>query len=129
MGNGTGIGRVRGLGSAKSGAHHWLVQRFTALTNALLMGWLIASLLMLPNYEYETLAGWLSMPLVAVPMILMVASIFWHIKLGMQVLIEDYVHDDGLKIGAMALLYIYAIGGSVFGIFVITKLAFAGVPA
>lgn len=126
MGNGTSIGRVRGLGSAKSGSHHWILQRFTAVSNLLLVLWLIFSILQMPGLDYESVVGWLSQPLVAVPMALMLVSIFWHLKLGLQVLIEDYVHDDGLKFFAIMLLNFYSIGGAALGVFAIAKIAFTG---
>lgn len=130
MGNGTSIGRVRGLGSAKSGAHHWIVQRFTAVGNLLLVLWLIFSVLQMPGLDYDSVVGWLRQPLVAVPMALMLVSIFWHLKLGLQVLIEDYLHDDGLKFVAIMVLNFYAIGGAALGIFAIAKIAFtAGAAA
>ncbi len=126
MGNGTSIGRVRGLGSAKSGAHHWILQRFTAVGNMLLVLWLIFSVLQMPGLDYDSVIGWLKQPLVAVPMALMLVSIFWHLKLGLQVLIEDYVHDDALKFVAIMALNFYAIGGAALGIFAIAKIAFTG---
>ena len=129
MGNGTGIGKVRGLGSAKHGGGHWINQRTSAVGNLLLTTWLVISLILMPNFDQGTLAAWLSQPLVAVPMILMMVSIFWHVRLGLQVLIEDYVHDDALKFGAMTLLNFYVVGGAVFGIFTVAKLAFTGAPA
>jgi len=126
MGTGTGIGRVRGLGSARAGTHHWIQQRFTAIGNLLLVLWLIASLLMLPGLDYASVVGWLSQPLVAVPMMLMIVSVFMHLKLGLQVMMEDYVHDDGLKFFAILLLNFYAIGGAAASIFAIAKIAFTG---
>ncbi len=125
----TYIGRVRGLGSAKHGGEHWLKQRLTAIGNLLLTSWFVISLLVLPNFEHATLAQWLAQPVVAVPMILMIANIFWHARLGLQVLIEDYVHDEGLKFATMALLNFYVVASAVFGIFVVAKLAFTGAPA
>ena len=129
MGNGTGIGRVRGLGSAKHGGKHWIDQRLTAIGNLLLTSWLVISLLVLPNMEHETVAAWLAQPSVAVPMILMLVSIFWHIRLGLQVLIEDYVREDGNKFAALTALNFYVIGAAAFGIFMVAKLAFTGAPA
>lgn len=126
MGNGTSIGRVRGLGSAKSGTHHWIIQRFTAVGNMLLVLWLIFALLQMPGLDYGSVTSWLSQPLVAVPVMLMLVSVFWHLKLGLQVLIEDYVHDDGLKFFAVLLLNFYAIGGAALGLFAIAKIAFTG---
>ena len=125
----TYIGRVRGLGSARHGGEHWLKQRLTAIGNILLTVWLVVSLLLMPNFEHATLAQWLAQPVVAVPMILMIANIFWHARLGLQVLIEDYVHDDGLKFATMALLNFYVVASAVFGIFVVAKLAFTGASA
>ncbi len=129
MGSGTNIGKVRGLGSAKHGGGHWINQRTTAVGNLLLTTWLVASLLIMPNFDQGTLAQWLAQPTVAVPMILMLVSIFWHMRLGLQVLIEDYVHDDALKFGAMTLLNFYVVAGAVFGIFTVAKLAFTGAAA
>lgn len=129
MGSGTNIGRVRGLGSAQEGAHHWIVQRVTAIANMLLVLWLIFSLLRLPNYEHELMVEWLSSPLVAVPMILMLVSIFWHLRLGLQVLIEDYIPDHGMKFALITLLNFFAVGGAALGIFSVAKIAFTGVAA
>ncbi len=129
MGSGTNIGKVRGLGSAKHGGGHWISQRTSAVGNLLLTTWLVVSLILMPNFDQGTLAQWLAQPTVAVPMILMLVSIFWHVRLGLQVLIEDYVHDDALKFGAITLLNFYVVTSLVFGIFVVAKLAFAGAPA
>ncbi len=129
MGSGTNIGRVRGLGSAQEGARHWILQRTTAVGNLLLIAWLIISLVRLPGYEHELMIAWLSSPLVAVPMMLMLVSIFWHLRLGLQVLIEDYVSDHGAKFGLIILLNFFAIGGAALGIFSVAKIAFTGVAA
>ena len=128
MGNGTGIGRVRGLGSAKHGSKHWIDQRLTAIGNLLLTSWLVFSVLVLPNFEHETVAAWLAQQSSAVPMILMLVSIFWHVRLGLQVLIEDYVHEDGNKFAALTILNFYVIGAAAFGIFMVAKHAFTGAP-
>ena len=126
MGNGTSIGRVRGLGPAHHGAHHWLVQRFTAIGNLVLMSWLMVSLVMMGDYGHASVAKWLSHPLNATAMILLVFSLFWHARLGLQVLIEDYVHEAGTKFGALAALNLATIGGGAFGIFSVAALAFGG---
>ncbi len=124
MGTGTELGRVRGLGSAKAGAHHWLVQRVTAFGNLALVSWLLISLLRLPVYDYKALVAWPGSPLVAVPMMLMIVSIFWHMRLGLQVLIEDYFHGEASKIFMLMLLNFYCVAGAVFGLFSVAKLAF-----
>ncbi|CAN5307152.1 succinate dehydrogenase, hydrophobic membrane anchor protein [soil metagenome] len=129
MGTGTGIGRVRGLGSARSGTQHWIHQRVTAVGNVLLLVWFIISLLRLPGFAYGEVREWLAQPLVAVPMMLMVANLFWHLRLGLQMVIEDYVHEEGTKFGTIVLLNFYAVGGAALGLFAIAKIAFSGTPA
>ena len=108
MGNGTSIGRVRGLGSAHEGTHHWWQQRLTAGANLALMLWLIVSLVLLPSLDYATVQAWLSSPLAAVPMILLVISVFYHLKMGLQVVIEDY-ERDARRVVLMTLLNFFAI--------------------
>jgi succinate dehydrogenase / fumarate reductase membrane anchor subunit len=126
MGNGTGIGRVRGLGSARGGTHHWVAQRFTAIGNALLVSWFVASLAMLPVYDHAAINGWLAQPIVAVPMMLMVVNLFYHVRLGLQVLVEDYVHEDGLKFATLVILNFFVIGCGAVSLFSIAKVALAG---
>lgn len=128
MGSGTNLGKVRGLGSAKHGGEHWLKQRTTAVSNLLLTLWFLTSLILMPNFDQSTLAEWLAQPVAAVPMILLLVSIFWHVRLGLQVLIEDYVHEDGAKWAWVTLLNFYVVAGAVFGIFTVAKLAFTGAP-
>lgn len=126
MGNGTSIGRVRGLGSAHSGAHHWLIQRFTAIGNLLLVGWLIVSILLLPDLAYGTVREWLNGPLAATAMALLIISTFWHARLGLQVVIEDYVHEDGNKFAAIVALNLLVFAGVGFGLFCVIRLALGG---
>jgi succinate dehydrogenase / fumarate reductase membrane anchor subunit len=128
MGTGTGIGRVRGLGSAKAGAHHWWLQRVTAAGNVLLLVWFVVSLFRLPGFDHKTVVAWLASPFVAVPMILLVANVFWHFRLGLQVVLEDYQHGESKIIG-LVLINFYAVGGAALAIFSILKIAFGGVPA
>ena len=126
MAGGTPIGKVRGLGSAHHGAHHWIVARITAISNLILMTWLLVSFLLRDDYSYASVAGWLSSPIAAVPMILLVVSTFYHAKLGLQVLIEDYIHEPGSKFALLAALNLAAIGGGAFAAFSVARLAFTG---
>lgn len=123
MGNGTSIGRVRGLGSAHSGAHHWLVQRFTAIGNLALGIFLLVSLVTLGDWSYAAMKQWIARPLPATAVALFVISTFWHARLGLQVLIEDYVHEHANKFAAMAALNLAAFAGAAFGLLCVVRLA------
>ena len=94
----TPLGRVRGLGSARSGATHWWHERLTSVASLILLVWFFVSLLRLPDFQYQTLTGWLASPLVAVPMLLLILSVFWHLASGLRVVLEDYVHQEGEQI-------------------------------
>ena len=122
----TPIGRVRGLGSAKSGAHHWWLERLTSVSTLLLFIWFLVSLLRLPNLGHEVVVEWLRSPLAAVPMLLLIVSTFWHLKLGMQVVIEDYVHEEGNKFFVIILLNFFTIAGAALAFFAVLKIAFGG---
>ncbi len=128
MGTGTGIGRVRGYGSARHGSVHWWHQRLTAASNLLLVTWLVVSLFRLPLWDYHALVLWLSSPWASVPAILAVVSVFYHLRLGLQVLIEDYQHDF-TRVIALVLLNFYAIGGGALAIYAILNVAFQGAVA
>jgi succinate dehydrogenase / fumarate reductase membrane anchor subunit len=129
MGNGTELGRVRGLGSAKQGTDHWWHQRLTAGSNLFLMLWLILSIARLPNYDYATLHDWMASAWAAIPMILLIASVFYHFRLGLQVAIEDYVHGAP-RVAAMFALTFFTIAAAAIAIFSILRIAFtAGVVA
>ncbi len=125
MGNGTAIGRVRGLGSAKEGVHHWWMQRVTAGGNILLMLWFFISIARLPGYAHADIVKWLASPWTAVPLILLVLSVFYHFRLGLQTVIEDYQHDAS-RVAALLLLNLFTIGAGATAIFAILKIAFTG---
>lgn len=127
MGSGTGLGQVRGLGSAKHGAGHWWLQRVTAAGNLVLVLWFIISLLRLPSTDYETVRGWLASPLAAVPMALLVINVFWHFRMGLQVVIEDYVHG-GMRVITLGLLHLWTFAMGAFALYAIFKIAFTGTP-
>jgi succinate dehydrogenase / fumarate reductase membrane anchor subunit len=122
----TPIAQVRGLGSAQSGAHHWWLERLTSVATLLLFVWLIVSLLRLPSLDHRGVVEWLATPLAAVPMLLLIVSTFWHLKLGLQVVIEDYVHDEGNYFFSIVLVNFLAILGAAFAIFAVLKIAFGG---
>ena len=109
MGTGTELGKVRGLGSAKSGTHHWWMQRGTAGSNLVGMLWFVLSMARLA----------------AVPMLLLVASIFYHFRLGLQVVIEDYQHDE-TRVPLLVATNWYVIAAAALAIFSILSIAFGG---
>lgn len=100
----TDIKRVRGLGSAKSGVGHWWLQRLTGAGNFVLLIWFVVSLLLLPSLDHTTVTAWIAQPLVAVPLLLLILSTFWHARLGFRVFIEDYVHEEGGKLISLVAL-------------------------
>ena len=126
MGNGTSIGRVRGLGAAHSGSHHWLIIRYTAIGSLLLTVWFIASLLMLPSLNYEAVRQWIVQPIPATAMALFVLVNIWHARLGVQVVIEDYVHEEANKFASIVALNLAAFAGAAFGLFCVIRLALGG---
>jgi succinate dehydrogenase / fumarate reductase membrane anchor subunit len=123
MGDGTGIGRVRGLGSAHEGTHHWWHQRLTAGSNLILVLWFVLSIALLPVYDWDTLHDWAAQTIVAVPLILLVVSTFYHFRLGLQVVIEDYQHDE-TRVVALVVLNFFTIAAATTAIFAILKTAF-----
>ncbi|MBW8842389.1 MAG: succinate dehydrogenase, hydrophobic membrane anchor protein [Sphingomonadales bacterium] len=125
MGQGTELGRVRGLGSAKEGAHHWWRHRVTAGSNLFLMTWFMISLTRLGGFDYETVHAWIGSAWVAVPLILLVISTCWHARLGLQVLIEDYQDNEG-RVMALVLLEFFLAVIAVTAIFSILRAALAG---
>ncbi|EMD84598.1 succinate dehydrogenase, hydrophobic membrane anchor protein [Pacificimonas flava] len=120
---GTPLGQVRGLGSAKEGAHHWWMQRLTAVGNLLLFTWFLASILTLPVLDHFTMIEWLRQPFVAVPMVLLTLNVFWHLRLGMQVMIEDYA-AGGTRVTLLLLSTAFAIICAALSVFSILTIAF-----
>jgi succinate dehydrogenase / fumarate reductase membrane anchor subunit len=110
----TPIARVRGLGAAREGVRHWKAQRLTAIANVILMLWFVFSAIALAGADYEKTRAWLGSPVAATLMILLVVSVFYHARLGLQVVIEDYVHHRGLKVAALvaSTLILLALGAA-----------------
>ena len=105
------LARVRGLGSARGGTHHWWVQRVTAVALALLTPWFIWFVLSLLPADQLSLRLTLAQPFNATLMLAFVIALFWHARLGLQVVIEDYVHTPWLEIAAqLAVSFACALG-------------------
>lgn len=95
------LGRVRGLGSAKEGVAHWWVQRITALALIPLVVWFVASIIGLSGASHAAMVDWVASPVPAILLILLIAATFHHAQLGLQVVIEDYVHGEGAKLALL----------------------------
>ena len=120
----TPLGKVRGLGSAHDGGRHWLEERFTSVALVLLSLWLIFSLILLPDLSLDILTEWLSSAWGAVPMALFVVAAFKHGLDGLKVAVDDYVHDEGTRIGIHYTLTMLAIGGAAVALFALARIAF-----
>ena len=123
MGNGTELGRVRALGSAHAGTHHWLVQRYTAIGNLLGGLYILFALVKMSSYSVSSMREWLHAPLAATVVGLFVVSTFWHARLGLQVLAEDYLKDNANKFAVMALLNLLTFAGAAFGVLSVARIA------
>jgi succinate dehydrogenase / fumarate reductase, membrane anchor subunit len=119
----TPLSRVRGLGSAKAGTRDFWIQRLTAAANVPLALLLIAFVVTLTGADYATVRSYLGNPLVATPMLLLVLSGTWHMRIGMQVILEDYVHKDGPKVVSLALNNFFSAAVAIAGVFAVLKIA------
>jgi succinate dehydrogenase / fumarate reductase, membrane anchor subunit len=98
------LGRARGLGSARAGSAHWWAQRMTALALVPLSLWFICAAIRLESASRAEVAFWLHAPVPIVLMICLVMATFYHLQLGLQVVIEDYLQSDALRLVSILLI-------------------------
>jgi succinate dehydrogenase / fumarate reductase membrane anchor subunit len=120
------LGRARGLGSAKQGVSHFLWQRLTAVALVPLAIWFVISVVSLAGADYAHFRMWLSWPGNTTLMILVIFAVFRHAQLGVQVVIEDYVHDDGLKLISLVAVKFAALFFGVFAAVSVLRVVFVG---
>lgn len=120
------LARVRGLGSAKEGSHHWWVQRTTAVALVPLTIWFVSSVLSLAGAEHAAVVAWLSSPWAATFMVLLIVATFHHMQLGLQVVIEDYVHNEGAKMASLLAMKAVVVVLGLVAVLSVLKIAFGG---
>lgn len=120
------LGRVRGLGSAKSGTEHFWAQRVTAVALIPLTLWFVYSILALGSGDHAAASAWMRSPVNAVLLLLLVCATFHHMQLGLQVVIEDYIHAEGLKISSLVIVKGASLLLGVASVFAILKVSFGG---
>jgi len=118
------LSQARGLGSAKEGVGHWWVQRLTAIALIPLSLWFVVSVARFPLLDHATMVAWIKAPLVAVALVLFFLAMIHHAALGVQVVIEDYVGNEGTKLVSIVLVKfaLYAIAAA--SVFAVLKIAF-----
>ena len=122
----TPLARARGLGSAKEGVNHWWGQRVTAIALVPLTLWFVVSLLIVARAEYAEVVAWVGAPINTVLLVAFLFSMFYHAYLGLQVVIEDYVHAEGLKISSLLIVKFLLILLGAAAILAVLRLALGG---
>jgi succinate dehydrogenase / fumarate reductase membrane anchor subunit len=117
------LGRAIGLGSAKEGVDHWWGQRLSAIALVPLVIWFVIAVIGLAGADRAVFVDWIHHPVPAVVMVLLLIAIFYHSALGLQVVIEDYVHGEGAKFVLLIVNKLASIVLAVLGIFAVLKLS------
>ena len=120
------LGRVRGLGSTREGVHHWWAQRMSAMALLPLSLWFIYSLISLTGSDYYVFQTWASEFGNSVFLVLFLVAMFHHAQLGLQVVIEDYVHSELWKMGMLLFVKYGSVLFAASGIFAVLKISLAG---
>ena len=119
----TPISKVRGQGSAGTGTHHFWIQRVTAVALLPLCMWFLCALMFHMGNDRADVLVWLSQPLVSILFILLITAGLYHLKLGLQVVIEDYINSEGIKLISQLLVTLGCVTVGVASIFAVLKIA------
>jgi succinate dehydrogenase / fumarate reductase membrane anchor subunit len=122
----TPIAKARGLGTARSGVGHWKMLRLTSIANVLLVLWFVFSAMALSGSGYQQVRAWLASPVSASLMILLIISTFYHAQLGLQVVVEDYVHHEGGRIASLVAIALLVLALAVACIVAVLTIAIGG---
>jgi succinate dehydrogenase / fumarate reductase membrane anchor subunit len=117
------VGRAMGLGSAKEGVEHWWLQRVTAIALVPLTLWFVVAVVRLSSADIDAVRDWVGRPLPAILLVLLLIATFWHVSLGLQVVIEDYVHTDLAKLGLVIVVRLACFALTVAGILAVLAMA------
>jgi len=117
------LGRAIGLGSAKEGVEHWWLQRITAMALVPLGLWFVIAIVGLLGADLDTVREWVGHPLAAIVLVLTLIAAFYHAALGLQVVIEDYVHAEFTKLGLVIVARLSCFALAVAGIFAVLSMA------
>ena len=118
------LARARGLGSAKKGASHWWAERVSSVALVPLTLWFVWSVVHLTGADQAAVRGWLSRPATAILMSLFIVSMFYHLALGLQVVIEDYVKDEGVKLAMLLANTFFCVAVGVSALVATLKISF-----
>ena len=122
----TPLARVLGMGSAKQGSSHWWWQRMTSVALVPLGVWFVISVLMLAGSDHGSATLWLRSPFQAAPFLLFMAVAFWHAAVGLQVVVEDYIHSEGLKMAVLITIKMIIALASVISVLLLLRIYLGG---
>jgi succinate dehydrogenase / fumarate reductase membrane anchor subunit len=120
------LGQVTGMGPAKQGVHHWWMQRLSSVALVPLTVWFVVSLLSLPALDHATVVVWMGQSWTALLLMLLVLVATWHSQLGVQVVVEDYVHGAGAKLVTLVLIRFAHVLIAAAGVFAVLRVALGG---
>ena len=117
------LGRAIGLGAAKEGVEHWWAQRISSVALVPLSLWFVSAMIGLVGADLETMQNWVAQPLPAILLVLLLIALFYHTSLGLQVIVEDYVHTELATLGLVIAVRLLCFGFAVAGIFAVLGIA------